>query len=144
MKILALTALLFAVAAASPALADPCKAIPDHGPLPDFLRGHASFHGPVSYVGDGDSLCVAVGSGPENWVEVRLEDFYAPELHSPEGPGAKAALERVTRGRELQCRTGHQSYDRVVAICTIAGVSVGSLMRKAGIAEGGNAFKPAR
>jgi len=122
---------------ASAALADPCRAIPDRGPLPSYLYPGASFSGPVTYVGDGDSLCVAVGSGPENWVEVRLADFYAPELHKAGGEQAKAALGRITRGRRVECEAGRQSYDRVVAHCYLGGQSLGDLMRSAGVPEGG-------
>ena len=81
------------------ALADPCKAIPDRGSMPGYLSPGSTFSGPVAYVGDGDSMCVAVGQGPENWVEVRVADFYAPELHAAGGAQAKAALERVTEGK---------------------------------------------
>ena len=119
------------------ARADPCKAIPNRGPLPAYLAPGSTFSGPVVYIADGDSLCVAVGSGFNNWVEVRVADFYAPELHSPDGPRAKAALERIARGRRASCVSDHQSYDRVVARCTIGGVSIGDAMR-AGVAEGGN------
>jgi hypothetical protein len=63
---------------AGPALADPCKAIPDHGPAPPYLHPGSTFSGPVVYVGDSDSLCEAAGPGPGAWVEVRLADFYAP------------------------------------------------------------------
>jgi endonuclease YncB( thermonuclease family) len=128
---------LAALATPAVALADPCKAIPDHGPLPGYLYPGATFSGPVVYVGDGDSLCVAVGPGPQKWVEVRVADFYAPELHDPDGPAAKAALERIAKGRQAVCMADHQSYDRVVARCEIGGRSVGDLMRRAGIAEGG-------
>jgi hypothetical protein len=79
-------ALLIALTTATAAKADPCKAIPDRGRMPSYLHRGAHFSGPVVYIGDGDSLCVAVGQGPANWVEIRLEDFYAPELHSPAGP----------------------------------------------------------
>lgn len=122
----------------SPSFADPCKAIPDKGPAPAYLRSGATFSGPIAYVGDGDSLCVAIGAGPANWVEVRLEDFYAPELHDPEGPAAKAALTRIAMGRRAVCRANHQSYDRMVARCEVGGRSIGDLMRATGIAEGGN------
>lgn len=37
------------------------------------------------YIADGDSLCVEVSPGPAGWVEVRLADFYAPELSEPGG-----------------------------------------------------------
>lgn len=131
---------LFAFAAliATPALADPCKAIPDRGPMPEYLKRGATFSGPISYVGDGDSLCVAVGRGPENWVEVRVADFYAPELNAPGGRQAKATLERLAKGKHAVCTAQHRSHDRVVAVCRIGGVSVGDLMRGAGVSEGGN------
>lgn len=130
--------------AATGAHADPCKAIPDRGPMPSYLYKGARFSGPVVYVGDGDSLCVAVGEGPANWVEVRLEDFYSPELHSQSGPKAKAALERAAMGREADCVADHQSYDRVVATCRIGGQSIGDLMRSAGVTEGGNGYSRRR
>ena len=127
-----------ALLVATPALSDPCKAIPDRGPLPSYLSRGATFSGPVTYVGDGDSLCVEVGRGPSTWVEVRVADFIAPELNAPGGREAKAALERITRGKRAVCTAGHRSYDRIVANCRIGGVSIGELMRRQGISEGGN------
>jgi endonuclease YncB( thermonuclease family) len=130
-----------AVAAlASSAHADPCKAIPDHGRAPAWLAPGATFRGRVTYVGDGDSLCVAVGLHAWQWVEVRLEDFYAPELHAPGGEAAKRALSRLTFGRELVCRAGRQSYDRIIATCTREGRPVGDLLRDAGVLEGGRGY----
>lgn len=122
---------LLAIIVSIPALAhaDPCVA-----PLP---APGASFSGPVRYVGDGDSLCVGLSANPTSWIEVRLADFYAPELHANGGAQAKAALEALTRGRSLACRAGRRSYDRVVARCTLDGASVGDLMRRRGVAEGG-------
>lgn len=123
---------------ATPALADPCKAIPDQGPAPAYLRAGSAFAGPVVYVADGDSLCVAVSDGPSGWVEVRLADFYAPELREPGGAAAKAALSRLAMGRPVTCRAQHQTYDRIAAVCRLGGRSLGDLMRAAGIAEGGH------
>ncbi|MDP1617914.1 thermonuclease family protein [Phenylobacterium sp.] len=122
---------------ATPALADPCKAIPDRGPLPAYLARGSIFSGPVVYIGDGDSLCVAVGSGPENWVEVRVADFYAPELNTPKGKRAKATLERLVKGERAVCRAEKRSYDRMVARCEVGGRSIGELMRHAGVESGG-------
>lgn len=119
------------------ACADPCKFVPDRGPLPAELRRGAIFSGPVAYVGDGDSLCVALGKSPANWAEVRLADYYAPELREPGGERAKAALSNLARGRTAVCRAEGRSYDRVVARCTIGGRSLGDLMRAAGVPEGG-------
>jgi micrococcal nuclease len=122
---------------ASPALADPCDAIPDRGPMPSDLRPGAVFRGPVVYVGDADSLCVGVGPRGIGWVEVRLADFYGPELQEPGGRAAKASLERIAMGRTVVCTAGHRGYDRVVARCTLQAVSLGDRMRAAGVAEGG-------
>lgn len=122
---------------ASSAIADPCTAIPERGPLPGYLAQGATFSGRVVYIGDGDSLCVSHGGGAETWVEVRLADFYAPELHSAGGPEAKAALSKLALGRNANCLAGRRSYDRVVARCEIGGRSIGDSLRRMGIREGG-------
>jgi endonuclease YncB( thermonuclease family) len=113
----------------SVALADPCE-----GPLPN---AGATFAGTVRYVGDGDGLCVGKGPDPRTWIEVRVADFYAPELSEPGGQAAKAALQRIALGKGTVCRAGRRSYDRVVATCTIGGRSVGELMRRSGLQPGG-------
>lgn len=113
----------------SAAIADPCTA-----PLPS---PGTSFSGQVRYVGDGDSLCVGPSGDPATWIEVRVSNFYAPELHSPEGAKAKSTLERIAMGQTAHCLAGRRSYDRAVAQCTISGSSIGDLMRGAGVVEGG-------
>src|SRR3546814_20528388 len=110
--------------------------------MPSYRNRGAHFSGPVIYVGDGDSLCVAVGQGPANWVEIRLEDFYAPELHPPTGPAAKAALERLAMGRNPECIGTHRSYDRVGATCRIGRRSIGELYKQAGNTAGGPGNAP--
>lgn len=135
---------LLSLAWASPVLADPCKAIPDRGPAPTWARPGYTVTGPVRYVADGDGLCVGPSSDPATWVEIRLADFYAPELREPGGPAARAVLERLTRGRTLTCTAVRGSggkvvsYDRLIAVCRLGGVSLGDLMRRSGVAEGGN------
>lgn len=122
---------LFALIVAVPtvAQADRCEArLPTPG---------TAFSGIVRYVGDGDSLCVGRSPAPPDWIEVRLADFYAPELSEAGGPEAKRALERMAMGREVQCRAGKRSYDRVVGACTLKGQPLGRLMRRAGLKEGG-------
>lgn len=115
---------------AAPAQADPCE-----GRLPSAVG--QKFEGLVRYVGDGDSLCISQSSDPLTWIEVRLADFDAPELHTLEGPRAKALLEQVAFGRRAQCeahrgRGGRViSYDRVVAVCRVDGRSIGDLLRDA-------------
>jgi endonuclease YncB( thermonuclease family) len=132
------TLLLAALASSWPlaAAADPCTA-----PLPKAAG--ATFSGTVRYVGDGDSLCVGPSRDPATWIEVRLGDFDAPELHSAEGPRAKALLEDVALGRKANCtavrgRTGRVVvHDRVIALCTVDGVAIGDRMRALGAPEGG-------
>ena len=136
---LALAAVLL-LCGAGQALADPCKAIPDSGPMPTYLYKGQSFSGPVVKVLDGDSLCVAVGKGPLNWVEVRLSDFYASESHEPGGPEAKAALGRIALGKVATCVSKNRTYDRIAARCTIGGRALGELMTAAGVAQGGRAY----
>jgi endonuclease YncB( thermonuclease family) len=72
--------LLTALLVPASALADPCTA-----PLPP---PGTSFSGTVRYVGDGDSICVGNGASGSTWIEVRVADFYAPELHAAGGPQA--------------------------------------------------------
>lgn len=116
----------------APALADPCE-----GRLP--AKG-ASFTGVVRYVGDGDSLCVGPAGTPGRWIEVRIADFYAPELHEPGGEQAKRDLERLVLGKPLVCRAGRRSYDRVVGYCTLNGRPLDRLLRARGAAEGGRGW----
>ena len=119
---------------AAPAFADPCE-----GALP--AKG-TTFTGVVRYVGDGDGLCVGPSNRPDRWIEVRLADFYAPELHEAGGRDAKRRLERLVMGKPLVCRAGRRSYDRVVAACTLGGRPLGALLRAAGGVEGGRAWRP--
>ena len=123
---------------ATPALADPCKAIPDSGKAPAHLKAGRTISGPVTYVGDGDSLCVGLGRRPAEWVEIRLADFRAPELSEKgRGPAAKKALERVAMGRRVTCRLKNRTYDRMAAWCTRDGVTLSTLLRREGVPEGG-------
>lgn len=115
---------LFTVA--SPALADPCKAL-----LPN--EGEA-FSGKVTYIVDGDGFCVGKDQGG---IEVRLADFNACELREPGGEAARENLRKVAFGKFVECVAGKQSYDRVVAHCVVDGQRVGDVLRRAGTCEGG-------
>ena len=118
----------------SPALADPCdSALPAQG---------TTFSGVVRYVGDGDGLCIGPGGRSDLWIEIRLADFHAPELQEPGGADAKRLLERSVMGKQLVCRAGRRSYDRVVAACTANGRALGTLLRDAGGREGGRGRPP--
>lgn len=111
------------------AWADPCR-----GTLP--LKG-TRFSGIVRYIADGDGLCVGPAGRPDQWIEVRLGDFFAPELNERGGVEAKRRLDRLVAGRYLECRAGRRSYDRVIGYCTREGEAVGQLLHQAGGIEGG-------
>lgn len=140
MRLLLALALGFGLFCATPALADPCEAVSEDGPLPGYLSFGSRFAGSVTFVIDGDSFCVAVGPGHGQWVEVRLAGFFAPESGGPGGARAKAALERAVLGKDAVCRANLRSYDRIVADCTVGGRSVSDLMLASGVKQGGNGF----
>lgn len=140
LKAAVLAAALALVTSTAALAADPCTAIPDGGPAPPYLNPGSILTGPVVLVLDGDSLCVARSSARDSWVEIRLVDFYAREADAPGGQAAKSALQRIALGKEVTCKMGPQSYDRVVAACQIAGRRLGDLMRAAGVPEGGRGY----
>jgi len=92
----AASAILLIVGAAcfpSWALADPCAA-----PLP---RAGTVFDGQVRYVGDGDSICVGKTNDPAEWIEIRVADFFAPELNSPGGVEANPHWKELLKASSL-------------------------------------------
>jgi len=109
---------LFLMAMATPASADPCE-----GRLPS--QAGQQFTGSVRYVGDGDSLCVGSSRDPNSWIEVRLADFDAPELHSSDGRLSQSFLRQVAFGQNVVCeaRRGRSGrvivHDRVIAVCRV-------------------------
>lgn len=141
---LAVAIIALALAVTTPARADPCKAIPDNGPTPAWIKPGARFSGSVRHIIDGDGFCVGNTADPGTWVEVRLADFDAPELRTKEGRAAKAALSRIAHGRSVQCvvtpgRNGRAvSYDRAIATCSLGGRSLRQHLQAAGLSEGGN------
>lgn len=100
----------------------------------------ARFAGQVRYVGDGDSLCIGPEDHPDRWIEIRLGDFYAPELNAPGGDAAKRRLVRLAFGKVLSCRAGRRSYDRVIGYCALGGQPLGALLRAQGGSEGGRGW----
>lgn len=132
------TIVLAALALATPVLADPCTAR-----VTGYKPGSV-ITGSVRYIGDGDGLCVGNTPDPATWTEIRIADFRSPELHEPGGKEAKRALERLALGKQVICTAtldrrarSTRSFDRLIAVCRIEGVSVGNWMRAAGVKEGG-------
>lgn len=111
---------------------EPHSVLDCRAPLPEAGK---QFEGKVSYVGDGDGLCVGFERGG---VLVRLKDFRAPELNQKGGSAARNALRNIALNQFVTCTSyGVEGYHRVTAVCRIGDVSVGDLMRRAGIQEGG-------
>lgn len=143
MPVRALRALVFlgGMALGTAANADPCTA---------RVAGHRSGEvvtGMIQYVGDGDSLCIGKSRDPSTWIEIRLGDWYAPELHEPGGQRAKRALKRLLGQLAVYTATRGQngrtvSYDRLVAVCSVKGRSIADHMRSAGIEQGGRGPYP--
>lgn len=125
---------------AGAACADPCLA-----PVTGFKPGDV-VRGTVTYVGDADSLCVGSPAKPFTWVEIRLADFFGPELREPGGKAARDALAALALGRKARCVAERsssgpvRSFDRIVARCFVDGVSLGDSLRASGVVEGGRGF----
>jgi hypothetical protein len=125
---------------ATTAYADPCEA-----PVTGFAP-QTRLRGEIRYVGDGDSLCIGRTDNPAEWLEIRLADFFAPELHEPGGPQAKAALARYL-GAQAICTVQRgsngatRSYDRLIASCSVAGVPISRLLVGAGVGQGGRGLR---
>lgn len=102
------TATIFALLAALPACAD-------------SITG-------LARIRDGDSLVV-------EGRQIRLAGVDAPEMTQPEGRYTLAALRRHVHDRPVTC-TGDEidRYDRLVAICTVAGQSINLWLVERGLA----------
>ena len=129
----------FLALVATTAHADPCTAKVSGYRAGDTVRGT------VRAVLDGDSICVSASGDPATWVEIRLADFYAPELSTAPGRDAKRAMDRL-KGQPVTCtaqrgsRGRTTSFDRLVAVCRIKGVSIAERMKAAGILQGGRGW----
>lgn len=94
--------------------------------------------GTVSKVHDGDTVALDTG------VKIRLFGIDAPELNQkclsaagvcePCGRLSKQALTGFALGKPITCERRGKSYKRVVAECTVDGVSLGPWMLSQGMA----------
>ena len=115
---------------AAPFLAAPTIAAASHCAA-DLPHNGQSFSGPVRKVIDGMSLCLGDGPKAKRWIAVRLADLDAPGLRGPGGEGAKWALRRAAGGKQIVCTAEHVEGRQVLATCTVDGVSLADLARKA-------------
>lgn len=124
---LALALAFLTLGAASAQAASPCR-----GQAP---AAATEVHGPVLHVLDGQTLCVAQGADPSQWLAVRLAD--APSEAS------WGALMSVAFGKDVTC-----AVQGGAAVCRIEGRSIGAQLdaqaAKAGVAWRTPAERPER
>jgi hypothetical protein len=89
----------------------------------------AEFSGPVLQVIDAQTLCVAQGTDPSQWVQVRL----------PRGQRAETRgdLMAASFARNVTCRTLRRIQDEVIAACAVDGENVGRLTRTRAVKASG-------
>jgi micrococcal nuclease len=139
--IYSLAVAVFGLAVATQAHADSCEAPVNH------YRAGEHIIGRVMYVGDGDSICVGNDRDPNHWIEIRLADFYAPELHEAGGLEARRRMVQTAKSKPVVCtvQRGNNgrtySYDRVIAVCRMNGTSLSQLMESEGVREGGRGWR---
>ena len=125
---------LWAVAGSAQAAPDnPCK-----GPSP---AAGVQIRGPVLHVIDGETICVALGYAPDEWIRLRLADAPAasPVRHISNAPEAdpRGVMMAAAFARTADCRTELDTNREVVAICTVDGVPLGRALRDGGVIAAG-------
>jgi hypothetical protein len=113
-------ALVLLSAGAAAAQTAPCR-----GEAP---AAGAEVHGPVLHVIDGQTLCVATGTDPSQWLAVKLED-------APAG-SSWGALMSVAFAKDVTCVAQGGNG----AVCRIEGRSIGAQL-DAGAAKAGVAWR---
>ncbi len=83
----------------------------------------ASISGPVLQVIDGQTLCVAKGPTPDQWVRVRLADVYDRENRS--------ALMAATFAKDVICNVERRDDEGVVGRCSIDGAPLTQVVASA-------------
>ncbi|MDG2520245.1 hypothetical protein P7B02_01735 [Caulobacter segnis] len=89
----------------------------------------SEFSGPVLQVVDAQTLCVALGTDPSQWVQVRL----------PRGQRAETRgdLMAASFARNITCRTLRRAQEGVIAACALDGENVGRLTRTRAVKAAG-------
>jgi hypothetical protein len=81
----------------------------------------ASLSGTVLQVVDGQTVCVALGATPDQWVRVRLV--------GAEADASRGALLAATFGKAIDCRMHAPDAAGDTAECALDGVAVTKLLR---------------
>lgn len=86
----------------------------------------------IERVIDADTLLASIDLGFRVWLKapIRLYKFYAPELSTPEGVLAKAAVEQILAGaKTITVRSRKaESYQRVLADVFVNGESIADIL----------------
>lgn len=128
---------VFAAGLSLCALAGPANAAPA-GPCtgPSPVAG-VQIRGPVLHVIDGETICVALGYAPDEWIRLRLADapVASPIRHISNTPQAdpKSVMMAAAFARMAECRTELDANREVVAVCTVDGVPLGRALRDGGV-----------
>ena len=105
--------------------AQPCT-----GPSP--VAG-VQIRGPVLHVIDGDTICVALGYAPDEWIRLRLADAPQPSLvhrvSNRDETDPRAVMMAAAFAKMADCVTERDRTGEIVAVCTIDGVPLGRSLR---------------
>ena len=94
----------------------------------------AAIKGPVLHVEDGETLCVAKGFDPSQWVELKL----APRAQTP---APKGALMAAAFGKDVVCRVETVVDGQAVADCTVGSKSVAALLARPSILKAADKWR---
>lgn len=90
----------------------------------------AEIRGPVLHVPDAESLCVALGATPDQWVELRLADV--PAEVAPTSTEARSILMEAAFAQNVVCRVvAAPQREAATAICERDGRSLGAILSPA-------------
>lgn len=127
-------------AAAAPATAAPAQ--PCRGPAP--VAG-AEIRGPVLHVIDGETICVALGYAPDQWIRLRLADAPVPpairRVSNREEADPKRVMMAAAFAKMADCRTELDRDREVVAVCTVDGVPLGRALRDGSVIAAGMSWR---
>lgn len=89
-------------------------------------KAGAAIKGPVLHVEDGQTLCVATGFDPSQWVELKLSP-------AEQTPAPKGALMAAAFGKDVICRVEAVVDGQAIADCAVGSKSVASLLGRPSI-----------
>lgn len=127
-------------AAAGPATAAPAE--PCSGPHP--VAG-VQIRGPVLHVIDGETICVALGYAPDEWIRLRLADAPVPSairrVSNREEADPKSVMMAAAFAKMAECRTELDRGGEVVAVCTVDGAPLGRALRDGSVIAAGMSWR---